>query len=175
MTDKALVPAERVERPILLIRGQKVLLDEELAALYGVRTKRLNEQVKRNIERFPADFMFRLTVAETAALRSQDATIEKGRGQHRKYLPHAFTEHGAIMAAAVLNSPRAIEMSILVVRAFVKLRSMLATHRELAIKLALLERRLSTHDQQIVALFEAIRGLMQPPLQPTRRIGFTRK
>ena len=119
MTDKALVPAERVERAILLVRGQKVLLDEELAALYGVRTKRLNEQVKRNIERFPADFMFRLTVAETAALRSQDATIEKGRGQHRKYLPHAFTEHGAIMAAAVLNSPRAIEMSILVVRAFV--------------------------------------------------------
>ncbi len=175
MPDKSLVTAERIERAILVIRGHKVLLDEDLAVLYGVTTKRLNEQVKRNVERFPADFMFQLTTTETAFLRSQVATLKGGRGQHRKYPPHVFTEHGAIMAASVLNAPRAIEMSILVVRAFVKLRTMLATHRQLAARLAELERKLSTHDEQIVALFDAIRELMELPLEPKRRIGFAQK
>ena len=116
--------------------------------------------------------MFQLTDEEHASLRSQSATLKTGRGQHRKFLPYAFTEHGAIMAASVLNAPKAIEMSILVVRAFVKLRNILATHRQLATKLAELERKLSTHDQQIVVLFDAIRELMTPPVKPKRRIGF---
>jgi len=131
--------------------------------------------VKRNIERFPADFMFQLTSLETASLRSQVATLKSGRGQHAKYLPRVFTEHGAIMAASVLSSPKAIEMSILVVRAFVKLRTMLATNRQLAAKLAELERKLSTHDERIVVLFNTIRELMQPSAQPARRIGFAPK
>jgi hypothetical protein len=172
MTENAIVPLERVERAILVIRGHKVILDTDLAAFYGVTAKRLNEQVKRNIERFPPDFMFQLTGEEHASLRSQSATLKVGRGQHRKFLPYAFTEHGAIMAASVLNAPKAIEMSILVVRAFVKLRNILATHRQLATKFAELERKLSTHDQQIVVLFDAIRELMTPPVKPKRRIGF---
>ena len=131
--------------------------------------------MKRNIERFPADFMFQLTSLETASLRSQVATLKSGRGQHAKYLPRVFTEHGAIMAASVLSSPKAIEMSILVVRAFVKLRTMLATNRQLAAKLAELERKLSTHDERIVVLFNTIRELMQPSAQPARRIGFAPK
>jgi len=174
MTDESIIPAERVERAIRMVRGHKVLFDDDLAALYGVTIKRLNEQVKRNIERFPSDFMFQLTREEQDSLRSQIATLEPGRGQHRKYLPYAFTEHGAIMAASVLNSPKAIEMSILVVRAFVKLRSILATHRQLAAKLEELERKLSTHDKQFIALFDTIRKLMTPPVKPTRRIGFGR-
>ena len=108
----------------MLMRGQKVMLDSDLAELYGVPTKRLNEQVKRNIDRFPPDFMFRLSQEEAEILRSQNATLKGGRGQHRKYLPYAFTEHGAIMAATVLNSQRAVEMSVFVVRAFVQLREM---------------------------------------------------
>ena len=117
MTENAIVPVERVERAILVIRGHKVILDADLADFYGVTVKRLNEQVKRNIERFPPDFMFQLTGEEHASLRSQIATLKAGRGQHRKFLPYTFTEHGAIMAASVLNAPKAIEMSILVVRA----------------------------------------------------------
>jgi len=173
MPERGVVPVERVERAILLIRGHRVLVDEDLAALYGVRTKRLNEQVKRNIGRFPADFMFQLTAEETRNLRSLPATSRTWGGARTR--PRVFTEHGAIMAASVLNSPRAIEMSILVVRAFVKLRTMLATHRELGARLAELERKLATHDEQIVALFRAIRELMQPPTPPARRIGFARR
>jgi hypothetical protein len=117
--DVATVPLEHIAQSILILRGQRVLLDSELAARYGVTTKRFNEQVKRNLDRFPADFMFQIAVAESASLRSHFATLETGRGQHRKYLPYAFTEHGAIMAAMILNSPRAVEMSVYVVRAFV--------------------------------------------------------
>src|SRR5512137_755833 len=109
---RAMIPIERIERTILLIRGHKVILDTDLAALYGVTPKRLNEQVKRNRERFPSDFMFQMTAEEHTSLRSQFATLKAGRGQHRKYLPYVFTEHGAIMAASVLNSPKAVEMSI---------------------------------------------------------------
>ena len=174
--DRSLMPSERVERAILLVRGMRVLLDTDLAALYGVTTKRLNEQVKRNIERFPGDFAFQLTAEESAHLRSQVATLDGGRGRHRKYLPHVFTEHGAIMAASVLNSAEAVEMSSLVVRVFVRIRTMLATHRQLAAKLGELERKLSAHDEQIVVLFQAIRELMEPPpVPPARRIGFTRR
>jgi hypothetical protein len=170
---RAAIPTERIERSILVLRGHKVLLDTELAALYGVTTKRLNEQVKRNRERFPDDFMFRLTPVELDNLnRSQFAT---GSQRHRdpRFAPYAFTEHGAIMAASVLASPRAIEMSVHVVRAFVRLREMIGANKELARKLDELERKLATHDQAIAGLIEAIRELMRPP-EPAkkRRIGF---
>ncbi len=163
----ALVPIEHITRAILVLRGHKVLLDTELAALYGVSTKRLNEQVRRNRERFPADFMFQLTDEELAALRSQIATLNapppQGRGG-RRYLPYAFTEHGAIMAATILNSSRAVEISVYVVRAFVKLRELLSSNRELARRFAQLETRidkkLTEHDDAIAAILSAIRQLM---------------
>jgi hypothetical protein len=168
-----MIPAERIERSILLIRGHKVILDADLAALYGVETRRLNEQVRRNADRFPDDFMFQLTAQEFENLMSQFAT-SSGRWGGRRKLPVVFTEHGALMAASVLNSPKAVEMSILVVRAFVRLRHIFATHRDLAGKLAELERKLSTHDQQIVALFDTIRKMMAPAAS-TKRIGFRSK
>ncbi len=169
----AAMPLERIENRILLVRGQKVLLDADLAALYGVATKRFNEQVRRNRERFPDDFMFRLSREEWDSLRSQIATFKTGRGQHRKYLPYAFTEHGAIMAATILNSPRATEVSVYVVRAFLRLRELLVSNKELARRLGQLERKLAIHDQAIAGLVNAIRELMSPP-EPTRRrrIGF---
>ena len=141
--------------------------------LYGVPTKRFNEQVRRNAERFPRDFMFQLSPEEWDSLRSQFATLKTGRGQHRKYLPHAFTEHGAIMAATVLNSPRATEVSVYVVRAFVRLRELLASNKDLARRLDQLEKKLATHDQAIAGLMNAIREMMSPP-EPAkkRRIGF---
>ena len=139
----ALVPTEFIAERIFVVRGQKVILDADLAALYEVPTKRFNEAVKRNLAKFPADFMFPLTAAEWAALRSQIATLEPGRGQHRKYLPYAFTEHGAIMAATLLNSPRAVEVSVYVVRAFVQLRELLSSSKTLAHKLNELESKLA--------------------------------
>lgn len=176
-TRTALVPLEHITRAILLVRGHKVLLDTELATLYGVPTKRLNEQVKRNAARFPQDFRFRLSSAETEALnRSQIAT---GSQKHRdpRFPPYAFTEHGAIMAATILNSPRAIEMSVYVVRAFVQLRELLASNTELARRLDELEARiakkLATHDEAIAAMLAAIRELMNPPAPRRRPIGFT--
>ena len=169
----ALVSDERIAGSIRFVRGHRVMLDVDPAALYGVTTKRLNEQVRRNAERFPGDFMFRLRAEEWAALRSQNATLKAGRGQHRKYLPYAFTEHGALMAANVLNSPRAFEASVYVVRAFVRLREMISSNKALAAKLKELERRLDTHDQAIVEILEAIRALMNPPEAPAKRkIGF---
>lgn len=160
-----------VESRILLLRGEKVILDRDLAELYGVSVKRLNEQVKRNQERFPADFMFRLAASEDQILRSQIATSNRARGG-RRYLPYAFTEHGAIMAATVLNSPKAVEMSVFVVRAFVRLRQMLATNRQLAAKIEELERKLESHDTAIQDLIEAIKELMAPPEGPRGKIGF---
>ena len=169
----SVVPIERIESRILLVRGHKVLLDADLAALYGVSTKRFNEQVRRNAARFPEDFMFRLSAEEWDSLRSQFATLKTGRGQHRKYLPLAFTEHGAIMAATILNSPRATEVSVYVVRAFVRLRQFLATHKDLARRLEEHEKKLSTHDQAIASLMNTIRTLMAPAEPPRRRpIGF---
>lgn len=163
--------AVRVESRILILRHNKVILDTDLAELYGVPVKRLNQQIKRNRERFPSDFMFQLTAKEHEVLRSQFATSKAGRGG-RRYPPFAFTEHGAIMAATVLNSQRAIKMSVFVVRAFVRLRELLATNRQLAAKIDELENRLDTHDSKIQELIEAIRELMVPPEAPRRKIGF---
>lgn len=158
---------------IVTLRGQRVILDADLAALYGVPTKRLNEQVKRNAQRFPADFMFRLSAEETGELnRSQIAT---GSQKHRdpRFPPFAFTEHGAIMAATVLNSPRAVEVSIYVVRAFVQLRELLSGHKALAEKLRELEQRIEGHDEAITEILAAIRELMKPPEPSGKRpIGF---
>ncbi|HST09260.1 MAG TPA: ORF6N domain-containing protein [Terriglobales bacterium] len=152
-----------------MLRQQKVILDSDLAELYGVPVKRLNEQVKRNEERFPSDFMFRLSEEEQKSLSSQSS--RPGRGG-RRYAPYAFTEHGAIMAATVLNSERAVEMSVFVVRAFVRLREVLSTNQQLAGKIDELEQRLDTHDASIQELIEAIRELMAPDAATGRRIGF---
>ncbi len=175
MAGKAsMVPAEPIESRILNIRGHRVMLDSDLAALYGVETKALNRAVKRNPERFPGDFVFLLTAEEIKGLRFQIGTSKKGRGG-RRYAPYAFTEHGAIMAASVLNSRRAVEASVLVVRAFVRLRQTLAAHHELSGKLAELERRIDTHDESIKEVMDAIRRLMEPPPEPPKgRIGFHR-
>ena len=160
-----------VESRILILRHQKVILDVDLAELYAVPVKRLNEQVKRNRERFPGDFMFQLTAKEHRILRSQFATSNGVRGG-RRYRPYAFTEHGATMAATILNSKRAIRMSVFVVRAFVRLREMMASNRAIALKIAELERRLETHDDAIQDLLQAIKELMFPKHVRRRRIGF---
>ena len=157
---------------IMLLRGERVILDSDLARLYGVSTGRLNEQVRRNAARFPEDFVFHLAAKEFANLKSQSATSSSGWGGRRKP-PWAFTEHGAIMAANVLNSRRAVQVSVFVVRAFVRLRRMMVQHKELAARLDELERKLKGHDRQIIALVDAIRQLMAPPPAPPRkRIGF---
>jgi hypothetical protein len=170
----AVIAVQRVQSAIMLIRGQKVILDANLADLYGVPTKRLNEQVRRNMERFPTDFMFRLTEEETENLRSQFATSSLDWGG-RRYKPYAFTEHGAIMAASVLNSPQAIQTSIFVVRAFVRLRHMLASNEALAARLKRLEKTVGAHDKQIVAIVDAIQLLMPPPEDPPQEpFGFRR-
>jgi ATP-dependent Clp protease ATP-binding subunit ClpA len=172
MSDRdAVVSLDRVESLILSMRGRRVILDSDLARLYGVTTKRLNEQVRRNFGRFPADFMFRLTVEEAEALRSQNATSKAGRGG-RRYAPYAFTEHGAIMLASVLNTTRAVDVSVYVVRVFVRLREMMATNREVAMKLQELDRKVAGHDEAIRSLVQAIRRLMAPPRPQRRSIGF---
>ena len=163
----SLVPVERIERAIILVRGEKVMLDSELAEIYGVETKILNQAVKRNASRFPSDFMFQMTHVELANLRSQIVTSSLYGG--RRYLPYAFTEHGALMLANVLNSERAAQTSVQVVRAFVKLRQMLASNAELARKLAAMEKK---YDAQFKVVFDAIRQLMSPPEKPKREIGF---
>jgi phage regulator Rha-like protein len=160
-----------VESRILVLRQQKIILDSDLADLYGVTVKRLNQQVTRNQDRFPSDFMFQLNTEENEFLRLQNATSKAGRGG-RRYAPYAFTEHGAIMAATVLNSERAVEMSVFVVRAFVRLREVLSTNQQLAGKIDELEQRLDTHDASIQELIEAIRELMAPDPATGRRIGF---
>jgi hypothetical protein len=166
---------ETIAHSIILVRACKVLLDSDLAALYSVSTKRFNEQVRRNLARFPSDFMFQLTDHEVKSLRSQIATLKTARGRHRKYRPYVFTEHGAIMAATLLNSSRAVEMSVYVVRAFVKLRELLASNTELSRRLDELEasssQKLETHDQAITGILRMLRELMNPP--QTRAIGFT--
>jgi hypothetical protein len=167
---KFIASVEQIESRIFIVRGQKVMLDADLAELYGVETRRLNEQVSRNSERFPEDFMFQLTAEEFTNLKSQFATSSWGG---RRKLPYVFTEHGAIMAASVLNSPRAIEISVHVVRAFVRLRELVAGNKELAQKLNQLERKVGAHDRAIAELINAIRQLMTP-LDPkkNRPIGF---
>ena len=167
----AIVLTKRVSSKILILRNQKVILDRDLAELYGVTVKRFNEQVKRNAHRFPPDFRFTLTRAEYEHLRSQIATSSSSHGG-RRYLPQAFTEHGAIMAATVLNSKRAIEMSIFVVRAFVRMREALIINQRAVAKLSELESRLDSHDAEIQELVDAIRELMTPLPATHRPIGF---
>lgn len=166
--------AETLDSLIYVVRGRRVMLDSDLAALYGVLTKRLNEQVKRNQERFPEDFCFHLTEAEAENLKSQIATSSLEHGG-RRTPPFAFTEHGAIMAASVLKSPQAVEMSIYVVRAFVRMREMLTGYEELARRLEAVERKLDSNDGDIRALATAVRQLMTPPPVKLKKIGFTRE
>jgi hypothetical protein len=166
-----LIPVDRIQKSILIIRGQKVILDSDLAALYGVTTGNLNKAVKRNAERFPSDFMFQLGIKEAADLIFQFG-ISKGRGGSR-HRPYAFTEQGVAMLSSVLRSDRAVQVNIAIMRAFVLLRQTLAGHEELARKFAELERRIESHDTAIQSLFEAIRQLMEPPPTPTKpEIGF---
>lgn len=166
-----LVRLDNVESTIYLVRGQRVMLDSDLAQVYEVSTKQLNQQLKRNRSRFPRDFAFQLTAKEFTSLRSQIVTSNKRGG--RRYLPWAFTEHGALMLASVLNSEVAIQASVRVVRAFVRLREMIAANMQLASKLEDLERRLDSHDEAIVDLFAALKRLLEPePKAKKREIGF---
>jgi len=168
-----IVPIESIISKIIFLRGEKVLLDQYLAELYNVETKQLKRAVRRNIKRFPLDFMFQLTKEEYQSLRSQFGTLK--RGAHSKYPPMAFTEQGVAMLSSVLNSDQAIEVNIAIMRAFVHLRNMIASHSKLKRKLTELEHRLENHDQEIQAIFEAIRQLMTPPDKPRKKIGFTVK
>ncbi|MCK9211603.1 MAG: ORF6N domain-containing protein [Ignavibacteriaceae bacterium] len=170
MRTKALLPTERIETKILLIRGQKVMLDRDLAKLYGVETKNLNRQVKRNPERFPLEFMFQLTVEEKTELVTNWHRFNSLK--HSTVLPFVFKEYGALMLASVLNSPRAIEASVYVVCAFVHLKEILLTNKEFAQKLKELELKIDGHDEQITAIFEAINQLLSPPPVSKRKIGF---
>ena len=166
------LPVERIVQSILVIRGLKVLLDSDLAMLYGVETRVLVQAVKRNLERFPEDFMFQLDSEELALLRSQSVISNPGRGG-RRYAPYAFTEQGVAMLSSVLNSPRAIAVNIEIMRAFVRLREILASNKDLTAKLNELEHKLETHDQAIAGILSAIRELMRPP-EPRKKqpIGF---
>ncbi len=166
------LPVEAIKGKIYLIRGQKVLLDSDLAEMYGVETKRLNEQVRRNIVRFPEDFMFQLNGEEYGALRSHFATLKKSRGEHRKFFPHVFTEQGVAMLSSVLNSERAILVNIAIMRAFVQMRELAASSRAFTQRLEELERKYDRHDRQIVLVFDAIRSLMTTPEPKKRKIGF---
>ena len=165
-----ILPVDTVEERILTIRGQKVILDADLARLYGVTTKQLNQQVKRNADRFPSDFAFRITREEKSELVTKCDRFKPLK--HSTACPMALTEYGAIMAASVLNSPRAVHVSVFVVRAFARLRQILSTHVELADKLEELEQRLDSHDEQIAVLMSAIRKLMTTSDEDSRRIGF---
>jgi hypothetical protein len=167
-----LMPVEHIAQSILILRSQRVLLDANLATLYGVPTGALIQAVKRNIERFPEDFMFQLTATEWATLRSQFVISNEGRGG-RRYAPYAFTEQGVAMLSSVLKSPHAIAVNIEIMRAFVRMRELLASNKELAQKLAELERKVDSHDQAIVGILKAIRELMHTPEPKKRPIGFT--
>ena len=168
---KSIIPVGKIENRILLIRDEKVIIDADLAASYGVPTKRLNEQVKRNANRFPDDFMFQLTKSEKSEVVANCDHLENLK--YSRSLPYAFTEHGAIMAASVLNTPRAIEVSVFIVRAFIKLRQFIAGRKELQRKISQIDKRLTDHDEQIVELVNLIKQLLNPEPPPKkRRIGF---
>jgi phage regulator Rha-like protein len=166
---RAIVSLTVIEQRIYLVRGKRVMLDSDLAILYEVKAKALNQALQRNKDRFPEDFAFQLSAEEYSALRSQIVTLKKGRGQHRKYLPYVFTEHGVTMLASVLKSDRAVQASIAIVRAFVHLRELLATHADLARRINDLEKK---YDRSFADIFQAIRQLMSPPKTKTKRIGF---
>lgn len=165
-----MIPMERIEKRILLLRGHKVMLDSDLAELYSVETKVLLQAVRRNMKRFPSDFMFQLNYHEVSILRSQIVTLKRGRGEHRKYTPYAFTEQGVAMLSSVLKSERAVLVNVEIMRTFVHLRELLISHKDLAQKLVQLEKR---YDHQFKMVFDAIRELMVPP-HPSqkRKIGF---
>jgi len=167
------ISVERVERSIFLVRGQKVMLDRDLAALYGIETKQRKRAVRRNLARFPADFMLQMSSEEYDGLRRQTGTLK--RGEHSKYLPMAFTEQGVAMLSSVLHSDRAIRVNIAIMRVFVRLREIMATHKELAPNLGELETRIRDHDEKIVAIFEAIRRLLPSAERTRRKIGFEEK
>jgi hypothetical protein len=172
VTSTPAVDTEEIMQKILVLRGHRVLLDSELASLYRVETKALNRAVRRNIDRFPADFMFQLTAEESALLRSQIGALKIGRGAHRKYAPYVFTEQGVAMLSSVLRSDRAVHVNIEIMRAFVRLRQLVSTHKDLASKLTALEKK---YDRQFKVVFDAIRGLMHGPVPERRGIGFTAK
>lgn len=172
MATKPTVPEGHIEQFILVIRGNKVLLDSVLAVLYGVSTKVLLQAVRRNLNRFPDDFMFQLLPDEAEFLRSQSVTLKNGRGKHRKYLPFAFTEQGVAMLSSVLRSERAISVNIAIMRAFVRIRQVVGPHSTVIEKLDELEARLMGHDEDIAEIFEAIRELTTPKEEPRRKIGY---
>ena len=167
-----LVSQNLVEQKIYFLRGKKVMLSEDLAKLYGVQAKVLNQAVRRNIERFPKDFMFQLTTEEMTSLRSQFVTLEMGRGRYSKFLSYAFTEQGVAMLSSVLKSKKAIRVNIEIMRAFARLREILAANKDFARRLGELERKFNAHDHQFQAVFDAIKELMKAPEKPKRRIGF---
>jgi ORF6N domain len=172
ITRSAVIDSNAIMSNILVIRGHRVLLDSDLAALYQVETKALTPAVRRNAERFPGDFMFQLAAEESGSLRSQFGALKTGRGKHRKYAPYVFTEQGVAMLSSVLNSERAVQVNIEIMRAFVRLRETVSTHKDLARKLSALESR---YDRQFKVVFDAIRGLMKEPEPKRRGIGFTAK
>jgi hypothetical protein len=167
-------PVMDINRSIFTLRGHRVILDRDLAALYDVEVRVLVQAVKRNIARFPEDFMFRLAAPEWSALRSQFVILKAGRGQHRKYQPYAFTEQGVAMLSSVLRSERAIAVNVRIMRAFVRMRELLASNTAMAGKLDELERKYKHHDEAITAILSAIRELMHPPEPKRRPIGFIR-
>jgi hypothetical protein len=169
---RSVVPTETIERSIFMIRGMRVMLDKDLAELYGIETKALKQAVKRNADRFPSDFMFTLSKQEFADLRSQFVTSSSEQWGGARYMPMVFTEQGVAMLSSVLRSRRAIEVNIAIMRVFVRLREMMVAHKELAVKLRELEGRIQDHDEQIVAIFDAIRQLMTPSTPQRKKIGF---
>jgi len=166
------VPIELIERRIYVIRGLRVMIDQDLALLYQVETKVLNQAVKRNISRFPEDFMFELTADETKSLRSQFVTLEIGRGRYSKYSSYVFTEQGVAMLSSVLRSPRAIAVNIAIMRAFVKLREIMATHKDLARKIEELESNQKNQSAEIKVIFKVIKSMLEKPVEPKTKIGF---
>jgi len=172
--ETALVTIDIIERKIHLVREQKVMLDSDLAALYGVETKVFNQAVGRNLQRFPEDFRFQLTEEEFESLRSQIVTSKKGRGG-RRYLPYVFTEQGVAMLSSVLNSERAVQVNIGIMRAFVNMRKMFLTNEEVSRKFAEMENKLGKHDENFKKVFAAIRFMMNPPDKSDKEIGFIQK
>lgn len=169
------MPDETIINMIYYIRGHKVMLDADLAEMYGVETKRLKEAVKRNIERFPEQYMFELTKKEGDSLRSQIATLKKGRGKHSKYFPYAFTEHGVLMVANVLKSKRAIKTSMRIIDVFIRMREMLSTHKDILLKLEHMEKQLSKNNSEIQYIFDVLKQLLHQPNKPMKRIGYKMK
>ena len=171
-TEGLLIPDEMVLNKIYLVRELKVMLDKDLAELYCVETKRLKEAIRRNIQRFPEDFMFELTQAEFESLRTQFATLKGGRGEHSKYMPFAFTEQGVAMLSSILNSETAIRVNIQIIRVFTRMRQLLISQKDILLQLEKIERGLSGHDKEIQLIFKYMKQLLTPPQQPRNKIGF---